>query len=632
MLMNLSGRTVTVAIDDALRLTVAARDGEPLWESSAQNPPAVWVTGGTDGPRQMGLADARERSVRPFADGRYAGHRILLSGYPAADLTLALSVALDADDDELLIQVEQTGGEQAVQRIEHLYRFERPVAQGGYLVLPQGSGYLVAADCADELPGRGPESIQVGGRWTLPMFGLTRDGTSLCATVDTWWDAEVRAHHLPGDRSILDFSWADALGTLAYPRRLLIHFARDMDYVAMAKRYRAVAREQGLLRTLEEKAADSPRIREYADNILFRWTEWNGADAKHVLGDLRRLRQLGIGVNLFYPKWGGPRGRPPMQNHQAFLVDEPGDGGWGPLVDFANRARELGCLTQGFIRPCEQTPGVPGYEESYWAQGADGSRSDHLSTRVALDLTTAALDSLEAHSLRFDVLYFDGYTAANIPPRDFLPAHPVPRRQVFEDQNACFDETRRRGIIPAGELRQFWAIPHCDHFFFTDWSGHRLSARADDDQAEHRPVGEPIPLCQLVFGDCSVCGFSGDPGQGPLYDWFPSRPHRLYELLFAAAPAYNWILSPADGYPVPVADWQSDRTQRALQWLGTWSAFYRSIAMSEMTDHRMLSADGSLQRTEFACGIAAEFDLPGERYRIHGSPHFDGTWQSPVSP
>ena len=637
MTVNLQGRGVRVAIDDALRLTVSALDGEPLWESSASIPPVVCADTGHGPAQRFGLADARERSARPFADGRYRGQRITLSGYPGADVALELRIGLDADDDELLIGIEQTGGEHAVQRVEHLYRFERPAAQGGYLVLPHGSGYLVPADCPDALPGRGPEPVQVGGRWSLPIFGLTRDSAGLCATVDTWWDAEVRAHHLPGDRSILDFSWADELGSLAYPRRLLVHFARDLDYMAMAKRYRAAARRQGLVRTLEEKADESPRIREYAGNVLFRWTEWSGADAERVLGDLRRLREQGIGANLFYPKWGGPDGRPPIQNHQAFLVDEPGDGGWGPMVDFANRARELGCLTQGFIRPCEQSPGVTGYDESLWAVNADGSRSDHLGTHAALAITRAALDGLETRGLPFDVLYFDGYTAASIPPRNFSPDHPVTRRQVFEHQQACFDETRRRGIIPAGELRQFWAIPHCDHFFFTDWSGHRLSARvedeaAEDSESEHRPVGEPIPLCQLVFHDCCMSGFSGDPGQGALYDWFPSRSHRLYELMYGAPPSWNWMLSPRDAYPVPVADWQSGRTARALAWLRTWSAFYRSVAMSEMTAHRLLSPDGALQRTEFANGVAAEFDLPGERFRILGSPDFDGTWQTPVSP
>ena len=40
--------------------------------------------------------------------------------------------------------------------VEQLYRIEKPVSDGGYLVLPHGSGYLIPADCPDELPGQGP--------------------------------------------------------------------------------------------------------------------------------------------------------------------------------------------------------------------------------------------------------------------------------------------------------------------------------------------------------------------------------------------------------------------------------------------------------------------------------------------
>ena len=41
-----------------------------------------------------------------------------------------------------------------------------------------------------------------------------------------------------------------------------------MDYVAMAKRYRQQAQEQGLLRTLKEKSKQTPVIQEYINNIL----------------------------------------------------------------------------------------------------------------------------------------------------------------------------------------------------------------------------------------------------------------------------------------------------------------------------------------------------------------------------
>ena len=51
-----------------------------------------------------------------------------------------------------------------------------------------------------------------------------------------------------------------------------------------------------------------------------------------------------------------------------------------------------------------------------------------------------------------------------------------------------------------------------------------------------------------------------------------------------------------------------------------------------MTALRLMSRGGARQRTEVVCGIAAKFDLPGEGYRILGSPDFDDTRQTPVSP
>ena len=163
MLVNLQGRGVRIAVDDALRLTVSGLDGEPLWESSRRLPPAVCADTRHGPAHRFGLADARQRSAHPFADGRYRGQRITLSGYPGADVALELRIGIDADDDELLIGIEQTGGGHAVQRVEHLYRFERPAAQGGFLVLPHGSGYLVPADCPDALPGPGRSRSRSAG-------------------------------------------------------------------------------------------------------------------------------------------------------------------------------------------------------------------------------------------------------------------------------------------------------------------------------------------------------------------------------------------------------------------------------------------------------------------------------------
>ena len=178
-------------MDADLRLHVLARDGDLLWESSQQHQPRIWVGNGSRETRELSLADATDVSSRPYGERDFNGQRIVLSGYPNTDVVLELIVALDSQNDELLIQIGQVTGRQTVGRVD----------QGGDMALPHGSGYMVAADCPDELPGRGQDATQIGGHWTLPILGLTRDRSSMCAIVDTWWDGQVHAHHLPGDRS-----------------------------------------------------------------------------------------------------------------------------------------------------------------------------------------------------------------------------------------------------------------------------------------------------------------------------------------------------------------------------------------------------------------------------------------------
>ena len=84
------------------------------------------------------------------------------------------------------VDASNIGGGDAVYAVRNFYRFEKPTAAGGHLVLPHGSGYLIPADCPDTLPGRGEVGGFIGARWTLPLFGLVRDDTTLCAIAENW--------------------------------------------------------------------------------------------------------------------------------------------------------------------------------------------------------------------------------------------------------------------------------------------------------------------------------------------------------------------------------------------------------------------------------------------------------------
>ena len=76
-------------------------------------------------------------------------------------------------------------------------------------------------------------------------------------------------------------------------------------------------------------------------------------------------------------------------------------------------------------------------------------------------------------------------------------------------------------------------------------------------------------------------------------------------------------------------DWDSDLAQAKFAWLHRRSAFFQAIAMSEMTSHEFLSDDRKLQRTVFANGVTAEFDMANNLCRIQGVDGFSGDWEAP---
>lgn len=629
MNIRLDGKRIVVRIVEGLALEVTDRDGNVLWRSSRERLPTVLLGNGQAVP----LHEAGHCDAGPYEKDACRGHKLRLSGLVGSDAVIELVLALDADRDDLLIQVEQTGGEPVVD-VRHLYRLEKPVSDGGCLVIPQGSGYLVPADCPDELPGSAHCNFMIGGQWSLPMFGMIAGNEALCLVVDTWWDCAVKACHTPGESSALDVGWAASLGKLDYARSQRILFASNMDHVGMAKHYRKEAGRQGLVRTLEEKIAATPVLRPYLDNVLIRWPAWNPENADAVLADLRRALDAGLGLNFFFSKWPSA-GDNEAYTHstadggwQGYLRPDPVPGGWPALKAFHDKVRELGCLTHAFMCPRTQSPEGVEFDETRYPMEASGRRIENLSVHGMPELVTRGLDNARKHGLDFDLMYYDGYAAFHPLTEDFSPDHPCTRRQTYETQNAVLSETRRRGIIPAAEVARFWCMADCDYFFFTDWASERLTNVTS--KGAPGPVGEPVPLFELVFHDCYAAGFSGGGYSQymPGYDWWPQLPSRLYEMLFCSAPAYNWL--PMPGADMPIPDWGSDRANARFEWLKRWNTWYRAIATSEMTGHEFLSADRKQQRITFANGVSADLDMATGKCRVAGVDGFSGDWEMPA--
>ncbi len=622
-----------IGIGSDLRLTATDAEGREIWATSATQTPLLVVKHGSAPARELALASAVQTCVTPYEEDGFTGHRLTLSEYDEADVEVELSYAANEATGEVSVQVEQTGGSDTVRSVEHFYRFEKPVSQGGYVVVPHGSGYLIAADCPDGIPGDGPHGGFVGARWTLPIFGMFKQDHALCALVETWWDCEVELEHDPGEYSALDFHWQPSLGKLGYRRRFVLRFAEGMDYVGMAKLYRDYARSKGLLRTLKEKMEQTPQIERYVQGTLVRWGGWNPAELPEVLEQLERLRDEGFDLNLFFPKWsslGYSEERVDATtadgNWQGFLLSEPVPGGWAALADLAEKARGLGCLIQGFVNPRFQRPGVPEFDPRSYVMHEDGQPDEReLTPHEAEERNQAVLASIREHRLNMDVLYYDSYSAYSALPEDFSLDHSCSRRDGYEVQNRCFADTREAGIMPGAELARFWAIRDCDYWFYTDWSSDRLANTPV--QGCEGPVGVPIPLFQLVFNDCYIAGFSGGGYElyNPGYDWWADQNARLYELLFVAAPCHNWL--PEGAFPYDKID--APEAEQRWTWLNKMGSLCRATKFCEMLSHEFVSADRKQHRVTFANGVVAEFDMNANRFRIQGVEGFTGEWETP---
>ncbi len=610
----LKGDAVTVGVDEDLTFKVYQGPTEPVWQTMATSPPAVGVrAAGSDArepPPRFPLGSAADRVIADYNDGTHKGHRVRLRALPGTDVEVEVILAL-AKHGELLVQIEQVGGTDTVERVAGLYDWKTEPAADTYVVVPHGSGYLIRADAAKPVALNG----FVGAAYSLPLFGILRGDRACYQIIETWWDARVSVHHTPGTGTVLSLDWEASLGKLGYARRVRFRFAEKMDHVGMAKAYRQSLIDRGQFRTLEQQAAKTPALKRYLAGIEYRWTGWEPEAYGQALDNIRRFKEAGLPVTFFFPKWpaqGYAPNRPPDAGWQGFLQPTPVPGGWPAANKMARAAHDLGCPIKVMVNPNVYFKDAPAYDPAK----ATG-KWPALSDAHAVWALKRMLDSLTEKGFSLEALYFDGYSAfSGHPEHGSKAGGPVSRRQTYEAQTACFRETRRRGIVPGAELARFWSIADCDFFFFTDWSSDRLRD------------AEPIPLVPLVFHDCYAAHFSGGGyyNEGK-YDWYADRHPRLYELMYAAMPSHNWL--PGGSRHITPDDWGTDKMNRRIRWLKRWHAYYQKVCYAEMTTHQFLNPKRTRQRVTFANDVVADFDLERGMFRVKGMPGFTGDWESP---
>lgn len=610
--LTLQNPTIAVGINKDLSLSIyRGRPAQRIWETMSSSRPNLTVEiAGQDHSHLISMASADEQTTASFHEGHHRGTRIRLQGYQNTDLEVELILAL-GNQGELLIQVDQVGGQDTLRRVGDLYDWHLPPDSNAYTIVPHGSGYIIRSDSDHAVN----LANFIGAGYSLPLFAMVQGPETLYQIIETWWDAQVKIEHQMQHGTQMSLNWEASLGQLNYARRLLLRFEKNLDHVGIAKAYRQHLIERGEFQTLAERCKQLPKLAKFLSGVEYRAAHWGEQDPDVVIANIHRFRKAGLPVTFFYPKWpsqGMAQSNTFDAGWQSLVHPNPVPGGWAAAKDLLNQAHAAGCLVKRMITPHYLMKDAPRYDPKM----ESGTGFPKLSFGFAESTLNAVLDHLETQQFNIDSLYFDGHSAHHGYDEHKSPAGPVSRRQTYEAQMAQFRETRRRGIVPGAELARFWAIAECDFFFFTDWASDRLRN------------AEPIPWVPLVFHDCYGAHFSGGGyyNEGK-YDWYEDRHPRLYELMYAAMPSHNWL--PGGSRPIEPQDWETDKMSRRLAWLKRWHNYYQAVCYAEMTSHRYMNSTRTQQRVEFANGVMADFDLEKGRFRVQNVTGFSGDWEKP---
>ena len=143
-LIELKSKQHIIRLEGELYLTVTGKDGAPVWTSSTSHTPSVSIRA-KGRVISLPLSSAGAGKVEAWSDGDYKGKAVRLAGFAGTDAEVQIGLALGPED-ELLVQVDQVAGEDEVVSVERLFRFEKSVDAGGYMVLPHRR-HLVGLRC-----------------------------------------------------------------------------------------------------------------------------------------------------------------------------------------------------------------------------------------------------------------------------------------------------------------------------------------------------------------------------------------------------------------------------------------------------------------------------------------------------
>lgn len=534
---------------------------------------------------------------------RQEGNRIVMSLLHApSSLQVEGVLQLDGDKPEFTLTLNADG------KLPVPLKFPHPFVSdaGTYLVVPMNEGISYPVEDESIAPMR---LIAYGGHGIcMAFYGVTDGEQGQMTILETSDDASIRIARVDGKLCIAP-EWDAQKGQFGYARKLRYVFFERGGHVAMCKRYRAYAKQVGLLKTLEQKRREIPSVDRLIGAVnVWCWErdavpivrELQAAGIDRILWSnrqspesLRTLNEMGVLTSRYdiYQDTMNPenfkflRGVHPDWTTEAWPKD---------LMLGANG---------DWIRGWQ----VKGKDDQWYPCGVlcDKQAISYARKRIGEELKT------HPYLCRF----IDTTTAS--PWRECYSAeHPVTRSESrhykMELLRLVCEETK---LVTGCETGHDAAVPYVHYFegmlslgpYRVPDAGRNMQQILEEvpERVAKFQVGHQyrLPLWELVYHNCVVAQWYWGDYNNKLPAIWDKRD--LFNVLYGTPPMFMFNRDL----------WQKNR-ERFVQSYKNICPVVRAVGYAEMTDHRFLTKDRNVQQTVFANGVTITVNFGSAPYRL----------------
>lgn len=483
---------------------------------------------------------------------------------------------------------------------------------GDRLIVPANEGMGYPSNEAHEGLYR---LIAYGGHGLcMGFFGVAEDATGAgwMAMLETPDDAAMNAFRNDGGQWLIGPSWDPQRGETGYPRKVRYGFFDKGGHVAMCKRYRTHAKQTGLWVPFTEKVKRNPNI----DRLIGAANIWRmGGGGSPPADFAREMQALGMD-RLLWSADGSAGDVKALRGLPGVLV-----GRYDIYQDIMDPAKhdQIGYIhgdwvTEAFPHDINWRGPAGDWRRGWEVRAKDGSMIPcavicdskalpYASKRIAAELL------LKPYTARF----IDTTVAA---PwfECYHPDHPMTRSQSREWKMKLLKLVGDLGLVCGSETGHEASVPFCDYFEgMLSVGPYRVPDAGRDmlriwDQVPERvakyQVGEGyrLPLWELVYHDCVVAQwYWGDYNNKLPSIW---RKRDLFNALYGTPPMYlfdakQWV----------------EKKDRFVASYRVAQPVARATGYAEMTDHRILTPDRTVQQSVFANGVTVTVNFGGKPYR-----------------